>query len=233
MTVSGAGRAFEQLPIALDYGAPAERGEKYGGRTRQSQTFRSLNRGVAPPPAVASSKRRHARKGPPRPRPRKDGGESGFENKAHATARGSVWGEMGRLDVDPFDQKKINERLKATRQMDFSVLRGMDTDTTRRTKPNEKVNYERLRQLAVSSKRPPPNPAAQTIFRTQLNKTAPPYVDFKWKPPKHFRTFDPTQFARDRKAKIDLADVARWRPESWNPVPEFCHKPTRDIGECD
>jgi hypothetical protein len=176
MTVSGANRAFEPLPIALDYGAPAERGGLYGGRTRQSQTFRSINRGVAPPPA--SSRRRHARKGPPPAR--KNGGEGGFENKAHATARGSVWGEMGRLDVDPFDQRKINERLKATRDMDFSVLGGEDTDGARRTKPNEKVNYERLRQLAVSSKRPPPDPAAQTIFRSQLNKTAPPYVDFKW-----------------------------------------------------
>lgn len=224
MTVSGAGHAFEPLPISLDYGIPANRGGKYGGGARQSQTFRSLNRGVAPPPV------RHARKGPPKKKGTKR--QNGFENKAHTSARGSVWGEMGRLNAEPYDQKVINERQKATRDMDMSVL-GIEEGVERKTKHNEKVNYERLGQLAISSKRVEASEASQSMYRTQLNKQPAPYIDFKWKPPKNFRTFDPSEYANSRKAKIELADVSRWRPDKWNAMPEFCYKPTRDIGECD
>jgi len=72
---------IKPLDNSLDYGFEhADRQPQ-----RQSQTFRTLTRGVRPPPIQKRKKKVKQKK------------TQGFTGDAHKTGRGSVWQEMGRL----------------------------------------------------------------------------------------------------------------------------------------
>lgn len=88
------------------------------------------------------------------------------------------------------------------------------------------------RKVAVEQHHEPRSEQEQ--YRQVLNsKAAYRAPEMYWKPPETFRAFDPSAYARDRAAKINKADLQRWRPDDWTALPDFCFKPTRDVGECD
>ena len=222
--VSHASEIIKPLDNSLDYGF--EHADRAVQRT--SQTFRTLQRGVKPPPVQKRKKQKKKKKK-----------LAGFTGDAHKTGRGSVWKEMGRLTVEPYDQRLLNEQSKATRGMDLGDL----VEATKK-KANEKVNYNRMAELAKSNRkqhkesdsRESHNHAVseKEQYRNMLN-SRPAYhaKEMYWKPPQNFRAFDPSEYARDRNAKIQKAELQNWRPDQWNAVPDFCFKPTRDVGECD
>ena len=138
---------------------------------------------------------------------------------------------MGRLDQEPFDQRVINERMKATRGMDGDL---MDDGSPKKKKHNEKVNYSRMGELAVSKRAERVVFGSKEEYRQQLNARK-PYTakEMTWRAPNHFRVFDPSEYAAERKVKLEMARIANWQPDSWDQVPTSCHKPTRDLGQCD
>lgn len=216
-TVSHASEIIKPLDNSLDYGF--EHADRAVQRT--SQTFRTLQRGVKPPPVQKRKKQKKKKL-------------TGFTGDAHKTGRGSVWKEMGRLAVEPYDQRLLNEQSKATRGMDLG-----DVAEATKKKANEKVNYNRMAELAKSNRKQHKESHNHAIsekeqYRNMLN-SRPAYhaKEMYWKPPQNFRAFDPSEYARDRNAKIQKAELQNWRPDHWNAVPDFCFKPTRDVGECD
>jgi hypothetical protein len=107
---------------------------------------------------------------------------------------------MGRLDQEPFNQQVINDRMKATRAVDDSAPDGYLTGRKKGTKPNQAVNFNRLGELALSKRAARKEQGTKEEFRQQLNAHK-PYTakEMYWKAPTHFRVFDPTEYARERK----------------------------------
>lgn len=209
------GRAHEIIKPISNYDEAGWTANEVYNPPRASQTYRSIKRGVQPPPVRKRKKVPKARK------------QEGFTNGMHKTGRGSVWNEMGMLKVEPYDQRR-----KGTRGMD------LDDVAEVKKKPNEKVNYNRMAELArskrevVSTSTGPISPKEE--YRRKLNQREPYQAkSMYWKPPQHFRVFDPSDYARDRNAKIEVSRLQNWTPDKWNSLPEFCYKPTRDTGECD
>jgi len=211
--VSHADEIIKPLDNSLDFGY--EHADRYTGR--QSQQFRSLQRGVKPPPIQKRVKKKRQK--------------GGFNVSQHKTGRGSVWKEMGRLAVEPYDQRKVGD-------LDLGDV-VEESQQTQKKKANEKVNYNRMAELAKSKRKVAVEQhheprSEQEQYRQVLNsKAAYRAPEMYWKPPENFRAFDPSAYARDRAAKINKADLQRWRPDDWTALPDFCFKPTRDVGECD
>eukprot|EP00039_Didymoeca_costata_P003420 m.67553 g.67553 ORF g.67553 m.67553 type:complete len:321 (+) comp11899_c0_seq1:174-1136(+) len=113
--------------------------------------------------------------------------KTNFKPKSFTTAKhGPVWNELGKLPREQYGTNQLSESAQAT--------------TPRKKLQRVVLDVQRLQRLAqpVVHKNPPP-PEKKFQFKPKINE------GFVWKPPKNFKSFDPTEFAKKRKAKVQRA----------------------------
>jgi len=172
----------------------------------------------------------------------------GFDNQA-AREDQIVWEEMGNLSREPYDTKKMLELKNAFMARDKKLPNSWEPvpkgaklrEFTRSEGMAKSVQTER--ELKCTLKKEADiaklnfNPRVSDVHKELYTGDAGKQLtnEFGWQPPANFAVFSPTEYAAERTAKIEDAELHRWRTcePLWQAIPEFMEKPIRDTGDCD
>eukprot|EP00041_Stephanoeca_diplocostata_P021871 m.516694 g.516694 ORF g.516694 m.516694 type:complete len:462 (-) comp21931_c0_seq1:876-2261(-) len=139
---------------------------------------------------------------------------------------GSAWEPLGKLPVDPYDQKALAETSMSTRaREDFGKVDGnkripkvTELSPERQERLNRLALPKELTRVEVHVQQDPFKP---TLSPSKGNRR------FK---PKNGKAFNPTEYGYQRRQKIAEANLAKWQPNSWDTLPPMCYKPAQDSG---